>query len=160
MALMYGPAARRKRFSSICRMWVLHQCIRPHIGACHAPGHHGYQRACDLINVQASTGPTGPPVFARTGKTDLPSRLNLSQTSSAGKSDRSDYVRLLILRGRCDRRRRMTIKQIGRQPHRSSSPRSSGHGPERSRRYGRACWRARSLARCGAAASWRLRSKA
>ena len=92
MALMYGPAARRKRFSSICRMWVLHQCIRPHIGACHAPGHHGYQRACDLINVQASTGPTGPPVFARTGKTDLPSRLILSQTSSAGKSYRSDYV--------------------------------------------------------------------
>ena len=32
---MYGPAARRKRFSSICRMWVLHQCIKPHIGACH-----------------------------------------------------------------------------------------------------------------------------
>ena len=25
--LMYGPAGRRKRFSSICRMWVLHQCI-------------------------------------------------------------------------------------------------------------------------------------
>ena len=89
---MYGPAARRKRFSSICRMWVLHRCIRPHIGACHAPGHHGYQRACDLINVQASTGPTGPPVFARTGKTDPPSRLILSQTSSAGKSYRSDYV--------------------------------------------------------------------
>jgi hypothetical protein len=57
-----------------------------------APGHYGYQRACDLINVQASTGPTGPPVFARTGKTDPPSRLILSQTSSAGKSDRSDYV--------------------------------------------------------------------
>ena len=38
------------------------------------PGHHGYQRACDLINVQASTGPTGPPVFACAGKTDPPSR--------------------------------------------------------------------------------------
>jgi hypothetical protein len=48
--------------------------------------------ACDLINVQASIRPTGPPVFARTGKTDLPSRLILSQTSSAGKSYRSDYV--------------------------------------------------------------------
>ena len=68
--------------SSICRMRVLHQCIRPHIGACHAPGHHGYQRACDLINVQASTGPSGPPVFARTGKTDPLSRLVLSQTSA------------------------------------------------------------------------------
>jgi len=28
---------------------VLHQCIRSLIGAC-APGHHGYQRACDLIS--------------------------------------------------------------------------------------------------------------
>src|SRR5262249_18801840 len=27
---------------------VLHQCIRPLVGA-RAPGHHGYQRACDLI---------------------------------------------------------------------------------------------------------------
>jgi hypothetical protein len=54
-------------------------------------GHHGYQRACDLINVQASTGPSGPPVFARTGKTDPPSRLILSQTS-AGNLYRSDYV--------------------------------------------------------------------
>src|SRR6516162_8834658 len=34
---------------------VLHQCIRPLIGAC-APGHHGYQRACDLISGQASNG--------------------------------------------------------------------------------------------------------
>jgi hypothetical protein len=37
---------------------VSHQCIRPPIGAC-APGHHGYQRACDLISGQASTGPFG-----------------------------------------------------------------------------------------------------
>jgi len=27
---------------------VLHQCIRPLIGACCAPGHHGYQRAFEL----------------------------------------------------------------------------------------------------------------
>src|SRR6202140_2498594 len=69
---------------------VLHQCIRPLIGA-HAPGHHGYQRACDLISVQASTGPSGSPVFACAGKTEPPSRLILSQTS-AGKSYRSGYV--------------------------------------------------------------------
>jgi hypothetical protein len=31
---------------------VLHQCIRPLLGA-FAPGHHGYQRACDLISGQA-----------------------------------------------------------------------------------------------------------
>jgi len=51
---------------------VLHQCIRPLIGACD-PGHHGYQRACDLISGQASTGPFGSPVFACAGKTDPPS---------------------------------------------------------------------------------------
>ena len=37
---------------------VLHQCIRPLIGA-FAPGHHGYQRACDLVSGQASTGHSG-----------------------------------------------------------------------------------------------------
>src|SRR5215469_4321401 len=63
---------------------VLHQCIRPLLGACCAPGHHGNQRACDLISGQASTGPFGSPVFACAGKTDLHHRLILSQTS-AGK---------------------------------------------------------------------------
>jgi hypothetical protein len=51
---------------------VLHQCIRPVIGA-FAPGHHGYQRACDLISGQASNGLLGSPVFTRAGKTDPPS---------------------------------------------------------------------------------------
>jgi hypothetical protein len=37
---------------------VLHQCIRPLIGAC-APDHHGYQRACELISGQASVGHLG-----------------------------------------------------------------------------------------------------
>jgi hypothetical protein len=32
---------------------VLHQCIRPPVGACCAPGHHGYQRACDVISERA-----------------------------------------------------------------------------------------------------------
>src|ERR1700726_2775553 len=53
---------------------VLHQCIRPLIGAC-APGHHGYQRACVLISGQASSGPFGSPVFACAGKTEPPSLL-------------------------------------------------------------------------------------
>src|SRR5260370_3843871 len=52
---------------------VLHQCIRPLIGACGAPGHHGYQRAFELISGQASNGPFGSPVFACAGKTDPPS---------------------------------------------------------------------------------------
>src|SRR4249920_726720 len=60
---------------------VLHQCIRPLLGACCAPGHHGYQRACDLISGQASSGPFGSPVFACAGKTDPPSLRFLSQTS-------------------------------------------------------------------------------
>jgi hypothetical protein len=47
-----------------------------------APGHHGYQRACVLISGQASTGPSGSPVFASAGKTEPPSRLILSQTSA------------------------------------------------------------------------------
>ena len=56
--------------TSIWRLAVLHQCIRPLIGA-FAPGHHGYQRAIDLINGQASIEPSGSPVFDRAGKTDL-----------------------------------------------------------------------------------------
>src|SRR5258707_1662136 len=57
--------------------------------SCFAPDQYGYQRACDLINGQASTGPCGSPVFARAGKTDPPSLLILSQTS-AGKGN--DYA--------------------------------------------------------------------
>ena len=37
----------------------LHQCIRPLVGARWAPGHHGNQRACDLITGQASVGHLG-----------------------------------------------------------------------------------------------------
>ena len=48
---------------------------------------HGYQRACDLTIGQASIGPDGSPVFACAGKTELPSRLILSQTS-VGKAIR------------------------------------------------------------------------
>ena len=53
---MYGPAVRRKRFRRSGGFAVLHQCIRPLIGAVCAPGHHGYQRACVLITGQASSG--------------------------------------------------------------------------------------------------------
>jgi hypothetical protein len=58
--------------SSILGAAVLHQCIRLLIGACGAPSHHGYQRACDLISGPASNGPLGSPVFACAGKTDPP----------------------------------------------------------------------------------------
>src|SRR5437899_12778224 len=62
---------------------VLHQCIWRLIGAC-APGHHGYQRACDLISGQASTGPFGSPVFACAGKTDPPSSSHPLADSGKG----------------------------------------------------------------------------
>src|ERR1035437_4576778 len=91
MTQMYGPAVRRKWISPSWRLAVLHQCIRPLIGAFCAPGHHGYQRACGLISGQASIGPFGSPVFACAGKTEPPSLLIISQTS-AGKGYRSGYV--------------------------------------------------------------------
>jgi len=83
-APMYGPAVRRKRFHRSGGFVVLHQCIRPLIGAVCAPGHHGYQRACILITGRASNGPNGSPGFAGAGKTGPPFRFILSQTS-AGK---------------------------------------------------------------------------
>src|SRR5215471_8451225 len=52
-----------------------------------APGHHGYQRACDLISGQASTGPLGPPVFGCAGKTDFSIVV-----SSSRRPRRVDYV--------------------------------------------------------------------
>jgi hypothetical protein len=55
---MYGPAVCRKKFFDPA-VAVLHQCIRPLIGAFCAPGHHGYQRACGLISGQASMGHLG-----------------------------------------------------------------------------------------------------
>src|SRR5215831_17337666 len=60
---------------------VLHQCIRPLLGAGCAPGHHGIS-AHAISLAQASTGPSGSPVFACAGKTDLHRRLILSQTSA------------------------------------------------------------------------------
>ena len=69
LAHMYGPAARRKRVSSICRLGLA--SMYPASDWSSAPGHHGYQRACVLIRGQASNGPCGPPVFASAGKTVL-----------------------------------------------------------------------------------------
>ena len=122
--------------------------------SCFAPGHHGYQRACDLISGQASIGPFGSPVFACAGKTEPPSRLILSQTS-AGKGYRSGYIIA------CSSSHVSVLNdQTGWAVGDRSSPRSSDREPERSRRCGPACWRAQSPARCGAAASWPPRSRA
>ena len=80
---LYGPAVRRKRFSSIWRICGLASMYPASDWS--ALGHHGYQRACDLITGQASNGPFGSPVFVRAGKTDPPSRLILSQTSAGNR---------------------------------------------------------------------------
>ena len=193
---MYGPAARRKRFSSICRLAVLHQCIRPLIGAARAPGHHGYQRACDLISGQASNGPFGSAVFACAGKTYSPSRFILSQTSAGNglwaTSLRapclcSSFVRavrrflrpgLRLSRGpahrgrqgwpsrlaRLWRRRFHAMSAVHTQADRHAISLVLTHSKLRSllrtaQAMRPACWRARSLARCGVAAAWPLRSK-
>src|SRR6266404_1294623 len=55
---LYGPAVRCKRFvelavSGLASMYPVSSW------SCFAPDHHGYQRACDLINGQASTGHLG-----------------------------------------------------------------------------------------------------
>ena len=68
---VWSGRALQEAFVDPGKITVLHQCIRPLLGAS-APGHHGYQRAYDLISGQASTGPLGSPVFACAGKTDPP----------------------------------------------------------------------------------------
>src|SRR5207247_49682 len=106
-----------------------------------APGHHGYQRACDLITGQASNGPFGSPVFARAGKTDPPSRLILSQTS-AGKrclayvigSSSSRAVPLFVPCGRsfvparaCAATPRARVVKAGRRAYLALAPVLPGH---------------------------------
>ena len=136
--------------------------------SCCAPGHHGYQRACDLISGKASRGHSGHQC------SHAPGRPNLHLVSSSRRPRQVKCVglhhRVLLIslssRVRSDGRRfvptfsRTMVTRAGRSPHRSSAPRSPDHEQERSRRYGRVCWRAQSQARCGAAASWRPRSRA
>ena len=61
-----------------------------------APGHHGYQRACDLISGQASTKPFGSPVFAYAGKTDPPSSSQILSQTSAGEKVATSSIALLL----------------------------------------------------------------
>ena len=63
---------------------VLHQCIRPLIGALLRTIMDISARASSLAD-RPRHGPSGSPVFACAGKTDPPSRLILSQTSAGGE---------------------------------------------------------------------------
>ena len=56
---VWSGRALQENFHRVGGCAVLHQCIRPLTGAFCAPGHHGYQRACDLISGSASTGHWG-----------------------------------------------------------------------------------------------------
>ena len=88
--------------------------------SCFAPDHHGYQRACVLINGQASTGHVGHQC------SQAPGRPNLHLVSS---SRRPRQVRV-INPATSSRIPHLTftdstIKQVGR--WRSTSPRSPDH---------------------------------
>jgi hypothetical protein len=81
---VWSGRALQENFHRVGGCAVLHQCIRPLIGACGAPGHHGYQRACDLITGKASWAIWVTSVRMRREDRSSISFLILSQTS-AGK---------------------------------------------------------------------------
>src|SRR5215475_11037680 len=64
---------------------------------CCAPGHHGYQRAFELISGRASNGPFGSPVFACAGKTDPPSSSHPLADLGGGRLTTYVIDKLLIL---------------------------------------------------------------
>src|SRR5215831_10997668 len=70
---------------------VLHQCIRPLIGAFCAPGHYGYQRACGLLADRPQWAIWVTSVRMRREDRSSISFFILSQTS-AGKT----FVRLAM----------------------------------------------------------------
>src|SRR5262245_65650060 len=70
---------------------VLHQCIRPRVGA-HAPDHHGNPRAIRSYYRPCLGGLLGSSVLGCAGKTISPSLLFLSQTSVGNRSWRLHRV--------------------------------------------------------------------
>jgi hypothetical protein len=86
MTQMCGPAVRCKGKREL-ESTVLHQCIRPRVGA-RAPDHHGNPRAPELISGHASKGLCGSSVLGCAGRTISPSLVFLSQTSLGKRSRR------------------------------------------------------------------------
>jgi hypothetical protein len=82
---VWSGRALQENFHRVGGRAVLHQCIRPLIGAFCAPGHHGYQRACDLVTGQASMGHLGHQCSHAPGRPILHLVFILAQTS-AGKA--------------------------------------------------------------------------
>ena len=165
-------------------------------------GHHGYQRACDLINGQASTGHSGHQCSHAPGRPNLhlvsssrrprletvdrvtsslaphiaqflcssqglsfvpARRTSIASRAGAVKAGRRAWLAAgsgVARPGLDSAEHGARIKRVGRRLHRrSSSARRRVLWPAPPRRCGQACWRARSRARCGATASWRLRSR-
>jgi hypothetical protein len=90
-------------------------------------------------------------------------RTSIASRAGAVKAGRRAWLAAGsgVVRLRLDRAEHgARIKRVGRRLHRrSSSARRRVLEPAPPRRCGQACWRARSRARCGATASWRLRSR-
>jgi hypothetical protein len=97
---VWSGRALQENFHRVGGRAVLHQCIRPLIGAFGAPGHHGYQRACDLVTGQASWGHLGHQCSHAPGRPILHLVFILSQIS-AGKMFRrlalNDYATRILL---------------------------------------------------------------
>jgi hypothetical protein len=98
------------------------------------------------------------------GRSFVPARgPSLASRAGAVKAGRRAWLAAGsdVARPRLDRAEHgARITRVGRRLHRrSSSARRRVLWPAPPRRCGQACWQARSPARCGATASWRLRSR-
>src|SRR5580693_2709778 len=105
-----------------------------------------------------------PSSFVRAkGRSFVPARrTSIASRAGAVKAGRRGWLAAGsgVARLRLDRPEHgARIKRVGRLHRQSSSARSRVLWPAPPRRCGRACWRARSPARWGATASWRLRSR-
>jgi hypothetical protein len=97
------------------------------------------------------------------GRSFVPARrMSIATRAGAVKAGRRAWLaaRAGVARLRLDRAEHgARLKRAGRLHRRSSSARRRVPWPAPPRRCGQACWRARSPERCGATASWRLRSR-
>jgi len=136
MTRMYGPAVRCKGISM--RRWqaVLHQCIRPLIGA-----------LCSGLIMDISA-----PAFSLA---DRPQRTIWVTRFRMRREDRTSI-------SFSSSRRPWRVNELLANATRLEAywPRRCDCEPARSMRRVRACWRARSQARCGGVASWPPRSNA
>ena len=103
------------------------------------------------------------PLFEPRGRSFVPARRALiASRAGAVKAGRRAWLAASsgIARPRLDRAEHgARIKRVGRLHRRSSSARRRVPWPAPPRRCGQVCWRARSRARCGVTASWRLQSR-